>query len=198
VADDQDKHTIEQPPAGVAEAEPVAETAVPEAADELGTLRRELDEARAREAEYLDGWQRARAELANARKRFQRDQEQAYSNAAGQVLLRLLPIVDDFERALSTLPAELAGQPWVDGIALMYRKLQHLLEAEGVSPIEAEGQAFDPAAHQAVTHEPSDDVPEGHVIGQVQRGYRLGDRVLRPAVVRVSSGPSPAADAEAD
>ena len=113
------------------------------------------------------------------------------------MLLRLLPIVDDFERGLSTLPADLAGLTWVDGIALIYRKLTLLLEAEGVSPIEAEGQAFDPTAHQAVTHEPSDSVPEGHVICQVQRGYRLGDRVLRPALVRVSSGPKPTLDAEA-
>ena len=197
MADDQDKHGIEQPPAGSAETEPVAETNVPEAPDELVALGQELEAARAREAEYLDGWQRARAELANARKRFQRDQEQAYTNAAGQVLLRLLPIVDDFERGLSTLPADLAGLTWVDGIALIYRKLTLLLEAEGVSPIEAEGQAFDPTAHQAVTHEPSDSVPEGHVICQVQRGYRLGDRVLRPALVRVSSGPKPTPDAEA-
>jgi molecular chaperone GrpE len=184
VADDQDNQIIEQPPA--VESESAAEPAAP---DDQAALRQELEAVKAREAEYLDGWQRARAELANARKRFQRDQEQAYSQATGQVLSRLLPIVDDFERALSTVPAELAGLPWVEGVSLIYRKLQLLLEAEGVTPMDATGQPFDPSAHEAVTHEPSETVPAGYVIGQVQKGYRQRDRVLRPAFVRVSAGP---------
>jgi len=187
---DEHNQIIEQPPA--VESEPA-----PEAPDELAALRQELEATKTREAEYLDGWQRARAELSNARKRFQRDQEQAYSQAAGEVLIRLLPIVDDFERALATLPANVAGLTWVEGIVLIYRKLQLLLEAEGVSPMDDAGRPFDPSAHQAVTHEPSDTVPEGHVIDQVQKGYRQRDRVLRPAFVRVSSGPQPAPDAEA-
>jgi molecular chaperone GrpE len=195
VADDQNNQTIEQPPA--VESEPVAEPTASEAPDELAALRQELEAVKAREAEYLDGWQRARAELANARKRFQRDQEQAYSQAAGQVLMRLLPIVDDFERALATLPADLAGVTWVEGVTLIYRKLQLLLEAEGVSPIDVASQPFDPTAHEAVTHEPSDTVPEGHVIDQMQKGYRHRDRVLRPAFVRVSSGPHAAPGGEA-
>jgi len=157
--------------------------------DELTALRQELEQTKAKQAEYLDGWQRARAELANARKRFQRDQEQAYANAAGQVLSRLLPIVDDLERAFNTLPHNLSGLTWIGGILLIQRKLGLLLEQEGVVPIEAVGQAFDPFAHEAVTHEPSDTVPEGHVISEVQKGYKMGDRVLRPTLVRVSCGP---------
>jgi molecular chaperone GrpE len=160
-----------------------------EGATEAQELRQELEETQAREAEYLDGWQRARAELANARKRFQRDQEQAYANAQAELLSRLLPIVDDFERAFGTLPGNLAGLTWIEGVLLIYRKLQVLLEQAGVTPIEAVGQEFDPFAHQAVTHEPSDSVPAGSVIAELQKGFRIGDRVLRPTMVRVSSGP---------
>ena len=86
---------------------------------ELEALRRELEETKQKEAEYLDGWQRARAELANARKRFQRDQMQTYASAQADVLSRLLPAVDDFERAFETLPDNLSGLTWVEGVALI-------------------------------------------------------------------------------
>ena len=161
------------------------------AVDELAALHQELEEARASSAEYLDGWQRARAELANARKRYQREQEQSYGNARADVLARLLPIADDFERAFETLPDNLSSLTWIEGIALVHRKLQSLLEQAGVVPVEAVGQEFDPFLHEAVTHEPSSDVPAGHVIAELQKGYRMGDRVLRPSMVRVSSGPLP-------
>ncbi len=164
--------------------------------DPLTALTQELEETRAKAAEYLDGWQRARAELLNARKRFQREQEQAYDQARGDVLVHLLPIVDDFERAFETLPHNLSGLTWIQGIWLIHRKLQLLLEQQGVTPIEAVGQKFDPLIHEAVTHEPS-EVPEGTIISELQKGYKLGERVLRPAMVRVSSGPSqPAATEE--
>jgi molecular chaperone GrpE len=158
-------------------------------AEKLASLSQELEETKSKEAEYLDGWQRARAELANARKRFQREQEQAYTSASADLLRSLLPIVDDFERAGETLPEGLCDDGWVDGILLIQRKLQSLLDQRGVAPIEAQGEAFDPLMHQAITHEPSPTVPEGHVIAEMQKGYRMGDRVLRPAMVRVSSGP---------
>jgi len=156
--------------------------------DELALLRQELESSKARECEYLDGWQRARAELSNARKRFQRDQEQAYANAQADVLVRILPILDDLERAFETLPRNLSGLTWIEGVLLIHRKLQLLLEQAGVKAIDSVGQPFDPFAHQAVTHEPSDTVPDGSVIAELQKGYRLGDRVLRPCMVRVSSG----------
>jgi molecular chaperone GrpE len=162
-----------------------------EAVEELTALRQELEEARANEAEYLDGWQRARAELSNARKRFQRDREQAYSNARADVLVQLLPVTDDFERAFETLPDNLASLTWIEGVMLIQRKLQLLLQQASVVPIEATGQEFDPFMHEAVTHEPSATVPAGQIIAELQRGYKMGDRVLRPSVVRVSSGPLP-------
>jgi molecular chaperone GrpE len=157
--------------------------------DALAVLREELEEARAKEAEYLDGWQRARAELANARKRFQRDQARAYDNARAAVLVQLLPIVDDFERAAETVPDDLSHHTWTKGVMLIQRRLQVLLEQAGVTPLAVVGQEFDPNQHEAVTHEPSDTVAAGHVIDEVQTGYSMGDQILRPSVVRVSSGP---------
>lgn len=189
---------IEQAAAEVAEQPPAEEGEEEPAADEVTVLNQELEEVKAREAEYLDGWQRARAELANARKRFQREREQAYANARADVLARLLPIVDDFERAFETLPHNLSDLTWIQGMALIQRKLQLLLEQDGVVAIEAVGQEFDPFLHQAVTHEPSETVPLGHVISELQKGYRLDERVLRPTMVRVSAGPPPSPESEAE
>jgi molecular chaperone GrpE len=184
---------IEQPPERVEEAE--EELAEKGPVDEIAALRQELKETEAKAAEYLDGWQRARAELANARKRFERERQQAYSNARGDVLVQVLPLLDDFERAVETLPPNLSRLTWIEGVLLIQRKLQLLLEQAGVTNIEAAGQEFDPFRHEAVTHEPSETVPEGHVIAELQKGYQLGERVLRPSVVRVSSGPPPEAEA---
>ncbi len=161
---------------------------------DINSLRQELEATKTREAEYLDGWQRSRAELANARKRFQREQEQAYAGAQADLLIRLLPVVDDFERALGTLPASLSGLTWCQGILMIERKLQWILEQAGVSAIEAAGKEFDPFLHEAVTHEASADVPAGYVIAELQRGYRMGERILRPSMVRVSSGPEQSAE----
>ncbi len=167
-----------------------------EVADDLETLCKQLEEVRAKEAEYLDGWQRARAELSNARKRFQREQQGAYANAKADMLVRLLPVIDDFERAFADLPDELSDHTWIQGIKLVQQKAQGILAQEGVEPIDAAGQEFDPLWHQAVTHEPSEEVPEGQVIAEMQKGYSMGDRVLRPSMVRVSSGPPPEPEPE--
>ena len=176
--------------------ETLEEEQLEDAIDELALLQEELEQAKAKEAEYLDGWQRARAELANARKRFQRDQVQAYTNAQSDLLKHVLPIVDDFERAFETIPSNLSGLTWIEGVLLIRRKLDMLLEQSGVVAIDAVGEEFDPFAHQAVTHEPSDTVPPGHVIAELQKGYMISERVLRPSMVRVSSGPPPDPEAE--
>jgi molecular chaperone GrpE len=110
----------------------------------------------------------------------------------------VLPIVDDFERAMETLPSELSSLTWIEGITLIQKKLRALLAGSGVAAIEAVGEEFDPFAHQAITHEPSDTVPAGRVIAELQRGYRIGDRILRPSVVRVSAGPVPESAEESD
>jgi molecular chaperone GrpE len=157
-----------------------------EEVDELMTLRRDLEEQKAKAAEYLDGWQRARAEFANYKKRIEKEQEDMIKSANGAFIIRLLPVMDDFERAFQTLPLDLMGMTWLEGIALIQRKLQILLEQEGVTVIEIEGQFFDPTLHQAVTYEESEEHKEGQIIGEVQKGYKMGDKVLRPSLVRVA------------
>ncbi len=151
------------------------------------SLAEELQQAKTQAAEYLDGWQRARAELANARKRFDKERSEAGRLANSSLLLRILPVLDDLDRALKTVPDDLRGQPWVDGIGLIQRKFSNILESEGVKPIEVKpGDQFDPTQHEAVTHEESPDFKSGQIIAEVQKGYRYGDQVLRPALVRVA------------
>lgn len=171
----------------------VAEKEIIEPLDEEAILRQQLEEEQIKSAEYLDGWQRARAELANARKRWEREAAQTYSSAVADVIAKLLPTVDDFERAIETVPHSLDDRTWVDGILLIHRKLQNALEQQGIIPIEAEpGMPFDPTYHQAITHESHQTFEAGTIIAEFQKGYKLGDRIVRPALVRVSSGPPPA------
>ena len=106
-----------------------------------------------------------------------------YLSMKGDIIKKVLPALDDLERALQNRRPE---DPWADGIELIARKLQNMLESEGVKKIEALGKEFDPNFHEAISHEPADGVKSGHVIGVVQNGYMLGERVIRPALVRVA------------
>ncbi|HET7012003.1 MAG TPA: nucleotide exchange factor GrpE [Anaerolineales bacterium] len=151
----------------------------------LEELEAELGRTRAEATANLDGWQRTLADFANYKKRVERDQQESHARAAAGILIRFLPVLDDLERALKERPAQ-AEASWVEGIELVLRKLQSLLEAEGVEVIPAQGAVFDPNLHEAVTHEDSGEHQEGHIIEVIQQGYRLGDRVLRPALVRVA------------
>ncbi len=157
-----------------------------ETLDEVQKLQAELEQAQAQAAEYLDGWQRARAEFANYKKRQEAERAQLIAFANADLLRKLLPIVDDFERAVQSIPPEMKEQTWVEGIMLIQRKLESLLETEGVTPIETEGETFDPRYHEAVTHEEAEGYTEDQIIGELRRGYMLGERVLRPALVRVA------------
>jgi molecular chaperone GrpE len=146
-------------------------------------LQSQLAEAEAKISEYKDSWARSQAEFQNYKKRIERDNELTYASMKGDIIKKVLPALDDLERALQNRPGDDA---WASGIELIARKLQNLLESEGVKRIEANGTAFDPAFHEAVTHEESDEVQSGHVIAVVQNGYMLGERVIRPALVRVA------------
>jgi molecular chaperone GrpE len=150
-------------------------------------LQAELEQAQAKANEYLDGWQRARAEFANYKRRVEAEREELRRASNMDLLLKLLPVVDDFERAFQKVPPELASLPWVDGVKMILRKLQAILESENVTAIQATGQPFDPLWHQAVLQEETTQHPDGHVIEEMQHGYRLGERVLRPAMVKVAS-----------
>jgi molecular chaperone GrpE len=154
--------------------------------EELEKLREELEEAKAQVAKYLDGWQRTQAEFSNYKKRQEADRAQLTALVNATLLRKLLPIVDDFERAMVTLPVDLSQLTWCEGVFMIKYKLDAILESEGVKPIKTEGQAFDPHFHEAVTHEEISGYEDGQIIGEVQRGYMLGERVLRPAMVRVA------------
>ena len=166
--------------------EEAAEDSIP-VEEKLELTQAALEASEAKAGEYLDGWQRAKAEFANYRKRMERERELNNFEAVGRVVKRYLPIVDDLERALKGRPTEGDGAAWADGIELIYRKLLSTLEAEGVTPIEAEGEMFDPNFHEAVVQSPSDEHESGQVIEVLQQGYRLGERVLRPTMVRVAA-----------
>jgi molecular chaperone GrpE len=157
---------------------------------ELEALREELAQAQSQAAEYLDGWQRARAEFANYKRRVEAERDELRRVGNEALLLKLLPVVDDFDRAFRTIPQEFANVPWVNGINMIFRKLQAILEGENVTPIEATGQPFNPLLHEAVMQEETVEHPDEHVIEEIQRGYRLGERVLRPAMVKVASNPN--------
>lgn len=154
--------------------------------DPLAALQSELEKARAQAAEYLDGWQRARAEFANLKKRVEAEREEIRYRSNEELLLKVLPVVDDFERAFQELPPEMEDAAWVNGITMIMNKLHKLLESENVAPLEAAGKPFDPQWHQAMMQEETKDYPDGICIEEIQRGYRLGDRVLRPALVKVA------------
>lgn len=150
---------------------------------EIQALQRQLEEAQAKAAENLDGWQRSQAEFINFKNRIQRDREMDYASMKGDIIKKVLPVLDDMERALANRPD---GDSWANGMELIARKFQNILDAEGVKRIEAAGQPFDPNFHEAISSEPNDDVESGHVIEAVQNGYMLGERVIRPAMVRVA------------
>ncbi len=159
-----------------------------ELAERIEQLERELAEAHAKSEEHLYNWQRSAADFSNFKRRT--DEERAtvgqYSNAL--LIDKLLGVLDDFDRALESVPPD-AHDAWIEGVKLVERKLRSVLESEGVTPIEAVGQPFDPNLHEAVAHEETADHPDNDVIGEVQRGYRLHDRVIRPSLVRVANNP---------
>jgi len=165
--------------------------------DEVERLREELSEAEAEAEEYLDGWRRAQAEFSNYKKRQRAEQAKLRELANANLLRKLLPVLDDFDRALATMPEGIRHLSWSDGLFMVEQKLEGILETEGVERIDTEGKRFDPNVHEAVTHEVMPGYEEGEIIGEVQKGYILGDRVLRPALVRVAKTPPVSEDEEA-
>jgi molecular chaperone GrpE len=150
----------------------------------------ELERAEAQAAEYLDRLQRTQAEFANYKKRVEREREEFISLANAALISSLLPILDDLERALQIVPDNLKNLTWVEGIALIERRLRMTLEQEGLAEIKAVGEQFDPELHHAVVREETTEQSEDTIIGEMQKGYRLHDRVLRPSMVRVAALPS--------
>jgi molecular chaperone GrpE len=153
--------------------------------DEGNALQQDLDEAKAKAQEYLESWQRAQADFANFKKRLEMDKSEAIKYANAGLILKILPVLDDFKRAVEHVPAAMAEDPWVGGINGIARKLETALETAGVSPIKAQGECFDPSVHEAVGCMNGKD---GMVIQELQKGYTLNDRILRPSRVMVGNG----------
>ncbi|MBI3953326.1 MAG: nucleotide exchange factor GrpE [Chloroflexi bacterium] len=163
------------------------------AADQLAALTRELEEQRARAEQFLQNWQRAQADFTNFRRRTEQEKRDAAFFAEAVLIARLLGVADDLARALATVPASLQLFTWVEGLHLLERKLLAIFEAHGLQPIEAVGKPFDPSLHEAVS---SREGAEGMVLEELQKGYRLHDRVLRPALVvigKAAAGATPEA-----
>ena len=164
--------------------QPVAESEAPAVAE----LQEQLALAQAQASEYLDQARRATADLSNARKRMQREMDEVRASASERLLERLLPVVDDVERAFVNVPTDQSDSDWVNGFRMIQRKLWSLLETEGVTTVPAAGLSFDPGIHYAITHEGAEGYEAGQIIAEVAPGYRLNDKVLRPAMVRVAKG----------
>ena len=137
--------------------------------------------------ELTNDLKRLAADFANYRKRNEAERTEFTKFAKSDLISKILDVLDGFDRALATIPEELKGTPWVEGMWLLERKLRGILEAEGLKPVDSIGAQFDPYQHEAVAHIPSDE-PEGTVIGEHQKAYRLHDKLIRPALVTVSSG----------
>jgi len=160
------------------------ETEVTEIED-IEALKKALAEEKEKAASYLANWQRAQADLANYKRRSEQEKEEYTKFANATLMLSLLPILDDLERAFASVPQRLAKLSWVHGISLIQRKLRSSLEAQGLSQIKALGEPFDPNLHEAAMHGKG---KEGIVIQELRKGYKLHDRVIRPAMVVVGNG----------
>jgi len=156
--------------------------------EEMTQMRADLDAALAKSNEYLEGWQRERAEFYNYKKRMERELSQGGQNAFANAIRRYLDIADDIARALKNKnrPSEGNGAIWAEGIDLIYKKMIGAFEADGVKMIDTDGKYFDPNLHEAISHEDSPNHQSGQIIEVVQPGYTMGERVIRPARVRVA------------
>ncbi len=156
--------------------------------DTVSTQPTEIDKLKSENALYLDRLARLQAEFENFRKRSQRDQQEFREYALSEALKQLLPILDSLDRALKT--EGISTEDLRSGVELIDRQFHDVLTRLGVTPVTAQGQPFDPSQHQAIQMVETGEVPDHHVIDELQRGYRLRDRILRPAMVRVAQKPN--------
>lgn len=158
-----------------------------EALIDIEALRGELEKLKHESQTNLDGWQRSRAEFTNYKRRTTQELADARERGALDALAKILPIMDDFERALTSIPSELEGHPWMNGTALILKNMQKVMDAYNIEELDPVGEEFDPNMHEAIGTEDSDDYTSGMVTTTLQKGYRSGERILRPALVRVAN-----------
>ena len=161
----------------------------PEEVDDLPLLREQMEEVQREKEQFRTMAQRAQADLANFKRRAADERLELRKAANSDLLLKALSVVDDLERALALVPEEAVAPGWLEGLQLVQHNLARLLESEGVTSIEAEGQPFEPWEHEAVIYEETTEAGEGMVVRVIRTGYRLHDRVLRAAQVAVSKAP---------
>ena len=147
---------------------------------------KEIDDLKEKVNTYSEGWQRERADLINYRNRVLRDRDQEKQNLTVEIIKKYLELHDDLGLALKNPPADHESKQWVDGIALILKKMQKILEVEGIEPINTEKVDFDPQLHEAISHEENPDYKSGQVIEVIKPGYKIENRIIRPALVRVA------------
>jgi molecular chaperone GrpE len=160
--------------------------AASETAERGSDLAAQLEAERAKANEYLEQWRRAAADFANFKRRTEQDRAEMAKLFNESLVKALLPVLDNFERALAAIPDDLKSHSWVEGVSLTEKQLRDTLQKEGLRAIEAVGHKFDPNLHEAVAHDVSDEHEEDSVIEEFQKGYKLHDRVIRPSMVKVS------------
>jgi len=156
-----------------------------ESSEDIDTLKQALAEERKKAEEYLASWQRAQADFINYKRRTEQERGEFNKYANATLLQSLLPVLNDLERALNSIPLKLTKLPWVDGVRLIANQLKTTLEAQGLTPIKALGEPFDPNFHEAVRQ---DKGKEGIVVEELRKGYMLYDKLLSPTVVVVGNG----------
>jgi molecular chaperone GrpE len=153
--------------------------------EDIEALKQVLAEERGKSENYLANWQRTQADFINYKKRTEQEKTEMVEFASSTLILNLLSALDDLDRALASVPAELMESSWTEGIKLIYNKFKATLEAQGLTEIEAKGEPFDPHLHEAVMGQEGED---GIVIEEIQKGYKFRDRVIRPSMVVVGKG----------
>jgi molecular chaperone GrpE len=156
-----------------------------EQAEDIETLQQALAEEKEKAENYLASWQRCQADFINYKQRAEQEKGGIIEFANSTLICNLLPIMDDLERAFSSVPTDLEESNWTEGIRLIYNKLKSTLEAQGLIEIEARGEPFDPHLHEAVMQQ---DGKEGMVIEELQKGYKFKEKVIRPSLVTVGRG----------
>ncbi len=161
------------------------EATKPDNPEATADLQKALDEARKKAEDYLSSWQRTQADFINYKRRIEQEREDFNKYANSNLCCAILPVVDDLERAIQAIPEEISGNDWVQGVKMVERKFKTILEGQGVKPICALNEPFDPKLHEALRQEKG---REGIVTGEFQKGYTLHDKLLRPARVAVGTG----------
>ena len=200
---DQEEQTTEQTQSQTSQDSPVSQATAPEREApieqirqlkvRIETLEKELTQEREKATDYMNRAMRTQAEMSNMRKRLQQEMSLMLRDTVKSVVYEQLAVLDSFDRAFSTLPPEFKHFSWVDGIGLIQNQLFSVLFRTGVTPIETQGKKFNPIEHEAVAYEETSNYPEDTVTAELQRGYKLQDAVLRPALVKIARAPQPVA-----